>query len=113
MDERFEVALCGVDVDEETRCRHYDDKRDVIAIKFPCCGTYYPCFECHAEVVDHEAERWPRANFEEAAILCGVCRTELTIEAYLDCGDTCPNCGAAFNPGCRTHHHLYFESSEE
>ena len=112
MDDRFDVVLCGLDVDAETRCRHWDDDVDVIAVKFPCCGVYYPCFECHEAVTDHEARRWPRERFDEPAVLCGVCGTELSVEAYLDCEDTCPSCGAAFNPGCRTHHGLYFESSE-
>ena len=48
-------------------------------------------------------------RFDDAAVLCGVCRTELSVASYLDRADTCPACGAAFNPGCRNHHHLYFE----
>jgi uncharacterized CHY-type Zn-finger protein len=113
MDDRFDVALRGLDVDAETRCHHWNSDVDVIAIKFACCETYYPCFECHEAVTDHEAERWPRERFDEPAVLCGVCGTELAIETYLDCEDTCPSCDASFNPGCRTHHHLYFESSEK
>jgi len=34
----------GVDVGPETRCRHYDSELDVIAIRFPCCETFYPCY---------------------------------------------------------------------
>ncbi|MFW5934483.1 MAG: CHY zinc finger protein [Halolamina sp.] len=48
----------GVDVGPETRCRHYDSELDVIAIRFPCCGTFYPCYECHLAAADHEPERW-------------------------------------------------------
>ena len=108
-DDRFEVSLRGVDVDAETRCVHWNDDVDVIALRFACCETYYPCFECHEETTDHESQRWPQADFDEPAVLCGVCREELTVHEYLDCGDSCPNCGAAFNPGCREHYHLYFE----
>ncbi|WP_049979717.1 CHY zinc finger protein [Halolamina rubra] len=48
----------GVDVGPETRCRHYDSELDVIAIRFPCCETFYPCYECHLAAADHEPERW-------------------------------------------------------
>jgi uncharacterized CHY-type Zn-finger protein len=48
----------GVDVGPETRCRHYDSDLDVIAVRFPCCGTFYPCYECHLVAADHEPERW-------------------------------------------------------
>lgn len=103
----------GVDLDPETRCAHYGSPRDVIAIRFPCCGEYFACYECHAALADHDAERWPADARDERAVLCGVCGTELTIEEYLDSDHTCPDCGAAFNPGCATHYHLYFESMSE
>jgi len=116
----------GVDVGPETRCRHYDSELDVIAIRFACCGTFYPCYECHLVAADHEAERWDvdaegsadRADAEDEsasnrggdtpAVLCGICGTVLTISAYLDSGDRCPSCGAEFNPGCRRHYDRYF-----
>jgi len=109
-DDRFDVALRGVAVDEGTRCRHWHDEVDVVALRFACCDTYYPCFECHAGTANHEPEQWPRDRFDEPAVLCGVCREELTADAYLDSDDQCPACGAAFNPGCREHRHLYFET---
>jgi uncharacterized CHY-type Zn-finger protein len=108
-DDRFAVPLRGVGVDAETRCRHWDDPVDVVALRFACCGTYYPCVSCHAETTDHDTDRWPRDRFADPAVLCGICQTTLTADSYLDCADTCPACGAAFNPGCREHHHLYFE----
>lgn len=108
-DDRFAVPLRGRAVDGATRCRHYDAKVDVVAFRFACCETYYPCFECHDEAADHEPERWPRDRFDEPAVLCGLCRTTLTVEAYLDCPDACPFCRGPFNPGCRRHHHRYFE----
>ena len=104
------VPVSGVDVDPETRCAHYRGDRDVVALRFGCCETYFPCFRCHDAVADHEREPWPRARFDEPAVLCGVCGTELTAEAYLDLDEhECPRCGAAFNPGCVDHAHLYFE----
>ncbi|WP_336360708.1 CHY zinc finger protein [Haladaptatus sp. ZSTT2] len=99
----------GVGVDSETRCAHYDTARDVVALKFACCETYYPCFQCHEAVADHDAVVWPRARFDEPAVLCGVCDTELSVTAYLGADDACPACGAAFNPGCREHYNRYFE----
>jgi uncharacterized CHY-type Zn-finger protein len=138
----------GVDVGPETRCRHYDSELDVIAIRFPCCGTFYPCYECHLAAADHEPERWggdgstARGDVEDngstarggvedngstanrtaseeqgstdgtdartGAVLCGICGTVLSVAAYVDCDDRCPNCDAAFNPGCRRHYDRYF-----
>lgn len=103
------TVVHGVDVGPETRCAHYDGERDVVAMRFACCDAYYPCFECHAAVADHPAEPVPAAAFDEPGVLCGVCGTELAVRAYLDCGFTCPSCGAAFNPGCAAHYDRYFE----
>ncbi|TGA97943.1 hypothetical protein E4665_09730 [Sporolactobacillus shoreae] len=101
--------VCGIHVDSETRCAHYHTARDIIAIKFRCCGTYYSCYECHQKLADHQAEPWPRTEFDEKAILCGACGHELTINEYLSSDFRCPNCGAEFNPGCSLHYPLYFE----
>ena len=98
----------GVDVDGETRCAHYGTERDVVALRFGCCESYYPCFRCHAAVVDHEAERWPAGRRGDPAALCGVCGAELTVDRYVAV-DACPDCGAAFNPGCADHYDRYFE----
>lgn len=98
----------GLAVDADTRCAHYDDDHDVIAIAFPCCEPFYPCFRCHDAVADHDRERWPADRFDETAVLCGACSELLAIEAYLD-ADACPQCGHAFNPGCADHYGLYFE----
>jgi uncharacterized CHY-type Zn-finger protein len=99
----------GVDLDAQTRCAHWRSPRDIIAIRMKCCGEYYACSDCHDALTGHAAEVWPQSEFAEKAVLCGVCGTELSIRAYLDCADACPACGAGFNPGCRHHHHLYFE----
>ncbi|MBI4512762.1 MAG: hypothetical protein HY702_01510 [Gemmatimonadetes bacterium] len=97
-------------VDAHTRCVHYDGPRDIVAIKFRCCGRYYACYSCHEELESHPAARWARGEFGERAVLCGACGAELTINAYLACGYRCPSCGAGFNPGCARHHPLYFET---
>lgn len=99
----------GQPVDAQTRCVHYSTLLDVIAIRFFCCGDFYPCHLCHAEVPDqHPAIAWPSARHDARALLCGVCGTTLAIADYLDTTD-CPGCGARFNPGCTLHAHLYFE----
>ena len=99
----------GVGVDAQTRCIHYRKPLDVIAIKMRCCGAYYACKDCHDAVTGHAIEVWPRAELDQAAVLCGVCGTELTIRQYLACANQCPACNAMFNPGCRNHYHFYFE----
>ncbi|ELZ08646.1 zinc finger CHY domain protein [Halovivax asiaticus JCM 14624] len=104
------VPVCGVDLDAETRCAHYDSDRDVVALRFGCCDSYYACHACHEAVTDHEAQVWPRSRFDEAAVLCGVCGATLTPGAYFDAANRCPACDAAFNPGCRAHRDRYFET---
>lgn len=99
----------GLDVDFETRCRHYHSDNDRIAIRFYCCGQYFSCFECHQALGCGHHSVWPKEQFSEQAILCGACGTELSIRDYLDCASSCPQCSAAFNPGCSLHKHLYFE----
>lgn len=98
----------GVGVGPETRCSHYGSDRDVVAIRFACCGTYYPCIRCHRELADHPGQRWPRDSFDRPAVLCGVCGHELAVSEYLAADDRCPDCEASFNPGCREHRHHYF-----
>jgi len=101
----------GVDVDPQTRCAHYHSEIDIIAIKFKCCGSWFPCYECHAAVApDHLPQVWPRNEFDQPAVLCGNCGYRLAIDEYLNSGSTCTNCNARFNPGCANHYHLYFET---
>ncbi|WP_135820407.1 CHY zinc finger protein [Halostella litorea] len=102
-------AVRGVGVGSETRCAHYGGPRDVVAIRFACCDAYYPCFRCHAAVADHDAERVPRAAFDAAGVLCGVCGATLSVRAFVEGDHACPDCGAAFNPGCADHYDRYFE----
>ncbi len=105
-----EHVVHGPTVDDETRCVHYRTPLDIIAIKFKCCGRYYPCHLCHQETESHAARQWPADEQDAQAILCGACKTELTISAYR-ATDNCPNCSAPFNPACALHADLYFESA--
>ncbi|QFT88458.1 CHY zinc finger [Bacillus sp. THAF10] len=103
------IKVFGSTIDHETRCTHYHSKKDIIAIKFYCCGEYYPCYQCHDEHADHLTTVWPKQEFHRKAILCGCCKTEMSIEEYKECDSVCPFCKEAFNPGCQLHAHLYFE----
>lgn len=105
-----EVNVFGKSIDKQTRCVHWHSALDIIAIKFKCCDKYYPCFSCHEEEADHDHEVWPISEFDQKAILCGVCAEELSIEDYMASDNTCPNCESSFNPGCSNHYHLYFET---
>jgi len=98
----------GLELDDETRCVHYKSALDVIAIKMRCCDTYFACRDCHAALADHSLEPWPSDERRRKAVLCGACGTELEIERYLEAPNRCPECGTAFNPGCRKHHKDYF-----
>ncbi|KEO75587.1 chromophore lyase [Anditalea andensis] len=106
------VNVYGQSVDDQTRCVHWHSDLDIIAIKFKCCNRYYPCFSCHEEETDHEHQVWPRSEFDQNAILCGVCRKELSIEDYMASGNICPHCTSHFNPGCSNHYYLYFEVND-
>jgi len=108
----MQIGVLGKTVDDQTRCVHYSGPTDVIAIKFKCCGSYYACFDCHRECADHPAQQWPADEWDEVAIMCGVCRAEQPIRTYLGIL-ACPNCGADFNERCRLHRHLYFVNSTE
>lgn len=103
------TPIRGKTVDDQTRCAHYATAEDVITIRFRCCGDYYPCHLCHEECADHPPEQWHLDERDRLAVICGVCRTELSIAAYLTV-TACPSCGAAFNQGCRLHTHYYFET---
>jgi uncharacterized CHY-type Zn-finger protein len=99
----------GVHLASRTRCEHYHGPTDIIAIKMKCCGVYYACKDCHEALADHRIETWPTSEWNQNAILCGACGTELTIRQYMQCGSRCPTCHEHFNPGCRNHYHFYFQ----
>ena len=100
-------AVHGLDVDPQSRCRHWHAEHDVVAMRMACCGQWWACIDCHAALADHPAERRPVDDAAPAA-RCGACGHPMTAAAYLACEDACPHCGHAFNPGCRLHRHLYF-----
>jgi uncharacterized CHY-type Zn-finger protein len=80
----------GVDMDPETRCAHWASDSDVVAIRAPCCGVYYPCSACHEALADHVLEPIPGAEFDAPGVLCGACGTALTVHEYLDTDHACP-----------------------
>ena len=103
------IEVKGKSVDDQTRCEHFQSPLDIIAIKFRCCGEYYPCYQCHEETTNHQPEVWKKEEWDTKAILCGVCKEELTINQYFSSENCCPHCNSLFNPGCSKHYHLYFE----
>jgi|SRR5215472_13411963 len=103
----------GVNIDAQTRCEHFHGPTDVTAIKMWCCGIYYACKDCHEELAGHPIELWPESEWNEKAILCGACRTELTINDYLKGEFRCSACGGDFNPKCKNHYNYYFEPFEQ
>lgn len=104
------AIIChGVGVNERTQCAHYHSERDLIAIKFKCCGAFYACIQCHNETVGHAPVVWSKAERDTEAILCGNCHHTLSIAEYFACDNACPRCQAAFNPSCANHYDLYFE----
>lgn len=103
------MVVHGSSVNDLTQCAHYHSERDVVAIKFKCCDTFYACVHCHEELAGHPPLVWRKDERETHAIFCGQCRKTLSIAEYLNCENSCARCGAAFNPNCADHYHLYFE----
>jgi uncharacterized CHY-type Zn-finger protein len=102
----------GLNLDPQTRCLHYHGPTDIIAIKMKCCATYYACKDCHAALAAHPLEPWPQSEWHTQAIVCGACRAQLTISAYLQSNSRCPHCHSSFNPACHNHHHFYFAAPQ-
>lgn len=101
--------IYGTQVNERTQCAHYHSERDIIAVKFKCCNTFYACIRCHEEQANHQPIVWLKTEYKEEAIYCGNCHHLFSISSYLGCANSCPACQAAFNPGCANHYYLYFE----
>jgi len=106
------TQVYGVGMDGASRCVHYHSKKDIVAIQFYCCQQWYACIDCHKEVASHNVLVWPIGSQDSQALMCGECGAKFSIQDYLSEGDSCRSCGADFNPGCRLHHHLYFEVGE-
>ena len=98
----------GATVDKKTRCIHYHTKKDIISIKFKCCGKYYPCYKCHQEAENHKPALWGTTEYDEKAVLCGICDKEHTIDEYL-LTNQCLDCESLFNEACESHYHLYWK----
>jgi uncharacterized CHY-type Zn-finger protein len=105
------LEVSGVDVDPETRCAHYHGPNDIVALKFKCCGKWFPCHHCHDEIARHAAEVWAEEEFDEPVVLCGGCGHRTSAREYFECDSTCPGCGRSFNPNCAKHAHYYFAVS--
>ena len=81
--------VMGISLDPQTRCAHYRSSLDIVAIKMKCCGAYYACKDCHDTLAEHTIEVWPRHEWDQPAVLCGACGTELSINRYMACEDEC------------------------
>ena len=103
------VEVEGPVIDGESRCVHYHGEKDRIAIRFRCCGRWFPCHACHEESGCGHHAVWPSDRFGEEAVLCGSCGRRMTVRGYLEGDSSCPGCGASFNAGCKLHRRLYFE----
>ena len=87
-------AVRSADVDEETRCAHNGTERDVVAIRFHCCDTYYPCHRCHVTSSTKTPSGGPWGTR-------GARGAELAIQAYIGVS-ACPDRGIRFNQAVRT-----------
>lgn len=97
----------GAVVDAQARCVHYRSDLDVVALRFRCCGDWYPCVRCHDAAVSHPREVWEAEAADRHAAMCGRCGMTLSISQYRR-STACPACGAGFNPRCAGHHAMYF-----
>lgn len=99
----------GHPVDRSGRCIHWSGALDIVAFRFACCDGWWPCLECHNQGERHLAAPWPKSRAQEASVLCGACRHEMTAAQYVASDCLCPSCGSSFNPHCKPHWYLYFE----
>jgi uncharacterized CHY-type Zn-finger protein len=102
------IPVYGLELDQNSRCKHYHGENDVIAIRLKCCDRYYACCKCHEELESHKIIPWPTECFGEKAVLCGRCGHDLTIAEYLNSNYRCPYCSTAFNLRCSLHYPIYF-----
>lgn len=101
------IEVHGNLVDSSTRCIHYYSEFDIVAIKFKCCGKFYPCYKCHEENETHEIVKWSATEFSEQSILCGNCKETISILEYFQVSE-CPKCRGKFNVNCELHYGIYF-----
>ncbi|MCS7299097.1 MAG: CHY zinc finger protein [Spirochaetia bacterium] len=103
-----DIPVFGVGLGSYSRCYHYNSERDIVAIKFKCCGKYYACYKCHNELEDHKIIPWDESEFSTKAVLCGICGFEMSIYEYLKSRSKCPSCSSDFNQNCKKHYSIYF-----
>lgn len=120
----------GLLYDAQGRCEHYHSDRDVLANLCGICHRYYACYKCHAVLCDHPFAPIDRTH--PAGLCCGVCGATFSYGEYAHSGagasaqdsaaqgsageeftPACPSCGAAMNPGCQLHAHLYYLPEDE
>ena len=76
------MVVRGSSVNKRTHCAHYYSHRDVVAVKFKCCDTFYACIHCHEELAGHTPVVWGKDERETHAIFCGKCQKTLSIAEY-------------------------------
>jgi len=103
------IQIDGVEISPETQCKHYPSNLDVVAIRLPCCKTYYSCIFCHEELSGHNVVKWNKSQIEEEAVFCGICKSTISIADYVSGDNHCPKCNAKFNPKCKDHCYFYFD----
>ncbi|MGT2958360.1 hypothetical protein A9Q68_07465 [Streptococcus bovimastitidis] len=95
----------GIDLDQESRCRHYHSDLDIATLKCQACQKYYACYQCHDSLEDHPFE--PSGKEEVYPVVCGACKNQLNLASYQK--GFCPYCQKAFNPKCALHKDIYFK----
>ncbi len=105
------VQIQGRDVDDAGRCAHHRTQLDIANFRFPCCDGFWACRACHDEAhPDHLVQVWGPDDLHRRAVLCGACRTRLSLRRYAADPSRCPKCAVPWNPNCVYHHPLYFQS---
>ncbi|MDP9852327.1 CHY zinc finger protein [Corynebacterium lowii] len=103
------TPIHGVLIDAQGRCAHYRQRWDVVANRCATCEKWWACHRCHEEMAEHPFGRMGREASD--AVLCGACGHLMGYAEYHG-ARACPACAHPFNPGCASHSHLYFRSSE-
>ncbi|SQA00231.1 zinc finger protein [Staphylococcus aureus] len=95
-------------IDTETRCRIILPKKILLQLNLNVVINTIHAISAIMSLKKHAIKRWSEPSFNEKAILCGVCKHELTINEYMMV-ERCPNCQSRFNNRCKYHYHIYFE----
>ena len=57
------VNVIGANVDDETRCAHYRDECDIIAIKFKCCENGFRVMHATPNLPDTRRQSGRKRSF--------------------------------------------------